>query len=207
MRKNELVYRHILDSVLEKRQIKFQQKKLAEAFGISVSTVHQALQPLKRLNALKIGGRFFTILSTEKILYYWACHRNMEKELLKKYYIPKPVAYRSAVCGPEVIFGGYERLNDLFKTPPADFDIAIWYIKANEENMTELEQRLQELEADPEPRNNFFNTLIYQQDDFLKFYGGRIPYCQAFVDVFNRPDWYSKDYIKEFENYYEAILE
>jgi hypothetical protein len=205
MKNSEIIIRELLYSSIEERVLNFQQKQLSSKFNLAIGTIHNILKPLRNINAIEVGGRGFKIINVKKLLYYWACHRSFEKDVMKKYQIDTGVKYRSAICPSSVIIGGYEHLASSLGYSPADYDVAIWYIMDTKE-IPEIESRLSPLNPDAKPKNQYYNTFILQADSNLFRYK-TIPIAQSFVDIFNRKEWYTKDYIKAFEQKYEAILE
>ncbi len=68
MKKKELVYREILYQDMEKGSRKLTQAGLAKRLRISLSTVNHALEPLKKMGAVRIKSRSFETVDTRKIL-------------------------------------------------------------------------------------------------------------------------------------------
>ena len=62
MKKIELVFRRILEEAIEKKNRKVTQAEIARALQISLSTVNLALEHLKKMNAVEIKNRSFTII-------------------------------------------------------------------------------------------------------------------------------------------------
>src|SRR3989344_2651837 len=88
MKKIEFIWRHLLHQTLENRQTFFRQQDLAGHFRLSSSTVNLALKPLRLLSAVKVGGRGFTVIDAEKILYHWASHHRLSPDLSLRVNLP-----------------------------------------------------------------------------------------------------------------------
>src|SRR3989338_10053537 len=92
MKKIELVYGYILEQALEKKRRSMTQAEIAEALGISLSTVNAAINHLRKMNAVKVKLRGFDVADTKKILLYWASIRNIEKDIVYSTRIDAPAA-------------------------------------------------------------------------------------------------------------------
>ena len=91
MLKKEFIYREILFQVLEKNNRKLTQLDLSRRFNISLSTVNNAIQPLKQMNSIQINLKNFIVSDPKKILYYWASIRNINKDIVYKTRVDLPV--------------------------------------------------------------------------------------------------------------------
>ena len=91
MKKIETIWHHILWLVLEKGNYKFTQKEITEYFKYSSSTVNLAVKKLALIGAVDIKGKFFVVKDAKKILYYWATHRNIQKNIIYETYIGESI--------------------------------------------------------------------------------------------------------------------
>src|SRR3989344_1261080 len=82
MKKTEIIYREILDQVIEKKNSTLTQSELSKKLKVSLSTVNHALKPLIKVNSVEIKQRCFNVIDAKKILYYWASIRNLEKDTI-----------------------------------------------------------------------------------------------------------------------------
>ncbi len=186
MKNNEIIWREILTQFLTKKTTQFTQKELAEKYGFSFSTVFNALKPLRSLGAVDVGGRNFRIMDYEKILTYWATHRQLDKEVIYQTYIAGGSAEIEAQMTPDVTFAAYSAWKLRYGNPPADYDKVYVYARDNRALM----QRF------PLVEDGQANLIVWQADPFLKQYGNTVPLAQLFVDFWNLPEWYAKDYLK-----------
>lgn len=82
MTKKEILWREILHQAAQNKKLEFTQKELAEKFGISTSTVFNALKIPRESGAVEVSGRNFIVRDTEKFLYLWATKRNVSRETI-----------------------------------------------------------------------------------------------------------------------------
>ena len=94
---------------------------------------------------------------------------------------------------PQVIFGLYSAASLYYKKEPADYDHI--YIYSNEANFEEVLKRL--LSIDKKRKN--YNLFIVKKDKWLGRYKN-FPWEQIFVDIWNAPEWYAKDFLAAIEN-------
>lgn len=194
MKKIELVYREILYQVLEKKNRKLTQLWLAKTLKISLSTVNLALRHLKKMNAVDIRTRSFVVIDPKKVLYYWASIRNLEKDIVYKTRVEKPVAKIEKEMPDNIVYGGYTAYKFMFKDVPADYSEV--YVYGTEG----IKKRF------PKSNNNP-NLFILEKDDLMKRYGKKTTLAQTFVDLWNIRTWYAKDFLKAMEERIDAILE
>lgn len=183
MQKKETIWRHILEETSKKPTSVFTQKDIAKKFGISTSTVFNALKIPRQLSAVEITGRYFRIKDAEKLLMIWATHRNLNKEIIYKTKVDASTREIEGTMPPNIIFGAYSAYRFAFDETPADYSTV--YIYA--EDLTEIEKRfpLQKGTA---------NLYVLKKDDNLDAFGKITPASQIFVDLWNLPEWYAKDY-------------
>ena len=58
-----------MNQAIENKKLEFTQKELAERFGISTSTVFNALKIPRESGAIDVTGKNFSVRDTEKFLY------------------------------------------------------------------------------------------------------------------------------------------
>lgn len=195
MRKIETIWREILFSALEEGERRFEQKKLALKFGFSTSTVFQALKIPRQMGAVRVTGRFFILEDPEKLLYYWASVRNLEKDILASFRVGETALSVEGKMPPEVIFGAYSSARMVLETPPADYDKI--YVYSNKPD--EIKERFLIQKGNP-------NLFVLKQDKFLVNYGQKTCLAQTFVDLWNLKDWYAKEYTKAVKEKIDTIL-
>jgi len=82
MLKIELIWRELLYRAIDKRQPEFSITELAERFSLSTSVVSHALFPLRELKMVKIEKTSSQITDSEKLLFFWATRRKLEKDII-----------------------------------------------------------------------------------------------------------------------------
>lgn len=185
MKKSELCYREILFQAMEKKNRKLTQAYLARTIKISLSTVNNALEPLRRMNAIKVERRSFRIIDAKKILYYWASIRNLEKDIIYKTRVDKPVREIEREMPDNIVYAGFSAFKFKFKDVPADYSEVYVY----GEN---LEKRFARNEKNP-------NLFVLRKDDLIEKYNKTGSIAQIFVDLWNLRQWYAKDFLKALE--------
>lgn len=183
MQKKETIWRHILEETLKKPTSVFTQKDIANKFGISTSTVFNALKIPRQLSAVEITGRYFRIKDAEKLLMIWATHRNLNKEIIYKTKVDSNTREIEGMMPPDIIFGAYSAYRFAFDESPADYGTV--YIYAGD--LTEIKKRFP-------PQKGTANLYILKKDEHLGKFGKTTPITQTFVDLWNLPEWYAKDY-------------
>jgi len=193
MKKLEFVYREILFQAMEKKNRKLTQSYLAKALNISLSTVNNALKPLRKMNSIRINKRSLDIIDIKKILYYWASIRNIEKDIIYKTRVNKAVREIEAEMPNNIVYAGYSAYKFKFKSVPADYSEVYVY-------GSNLEKRF------PLNKNNP-NLFILKKDSLIGRYYKTGTIAQVFVDLWNLREWYAKDFLKEMEEKINGILE
>lgn len=185
MTKKEVIWREILFQAIENKKTGFTQKELAQKYGFSLSTVFNALKTPRSVNAIE-GKRGFRIRDIEKFLHLWATFRNLKKDIIYQTNVQKSVREIEAEMPPSVIFGAYSAFLKKYKEAPADYDKVYVYIE--EENLKEVKKRFPF-------QKGYQNLIILKVDPWLKNFAQLTPDCQTFVDLWNLPEWYAKDFL------------
>lgn len=184
MTKKEIIWREILTQALEKKINKFTQKDLAQKFGFSLSTVFNALKAPREAQIIEVSGRDFKIRDLEKFLYFWATARSLKKDIIYSTCVKSSVLEIEANMPPDVIFGAYSAFRKKYNEAPADYDKVYIYAK----DLEEIKKRF------PAAKNHH-NLIVLKSDEFLKNYGLLASSAQIFVDLWNLPEWYAKDFL------------
>ncbi|MFH1641383.1 MAG: winged helix-turn-helix domain-containing protein [Nanoarchaeota archaeon] len=193
MNNKEIVYREILYNVMEKNNRNLTQSHLAKTLQLSLSTVNNAMQPLRNMGAIKINPRNFIVLDAKKILYYWASVRNLEKDIIYKTRVDMPVKEIEKNMPDDIIYSAYSAYKYKLKDVPADYSEVYVY-------GTDLEKRF--------PSNkNAPNLFVLKKDKLAEKYGKTMTIAQLFVDLWNVKEWYATEFIKGLEVKINAILE
>ena len=188
MKRIEEIYREILHQSLEKKNNVLTQKKLAIKLDVSISTVNHALQILRKMNAIKVNPRNFKIVSSKKILYYWACIRNIKKDIVYKTRINDNVINIEKNMPDDVVYAAYTAYKFKFKDVPSDYSEV--YVYSN--NIKEIKRRFP-------AKNNIANLFVLKQDTNLNKYGKTSTIANIFVDLWNIEEWYAKEFLKSLE--------
>jgi len=196
MLKAEFVFREILFQVLEKKIYVFTQKDLAERLDVSLSNVNFALRPLRKMNAIKVNPRNFSVVNARKILYYWSSVRDLKKDIIYKTRVERPAREIERAMPSGIVFGAFSAFKFKFKGVPADYSEVYVYGGS----LSEIRKRF------PERKGNA-NLFVLQKDELMNSYGNTTPIAQTFVDLWNLPEWYAKDFLKELEAKINGLLE
>ncbi|MBU2637801.1 MAG: hypothetical protein KJ955_02415 [Nanoarchaeota archaeon] len=186
MKKIELVFRELLFQAIEKQNRRFTQLALSRELGLSTSMISFALKPLKKMNAVEVRQRGFSVIDPRKVLYHWASVRNIEKDILYKTRAEMPVIEIEKAMPDNIVYGAYSAYRLKFKDAPADYSEA--YIYGDET----LKIRFPETKG---PANLF----VLKKDHLMERYGKLTTMAQTFVDLWNIKSWYASEYLKALE--------
>lgn len=187
MKKIELIWRELLDSGINNPV--FEQKQLAQKFGFSTSTVFAAIKPLRGIGAVEVTGRNFKIINFEKILMFWATHRNLQKDIIFQTHVDLPVFEIEGLVDNKTVFGAYTAARNLLDEAVSDYDKVYVYGGVS---------RFPKVKGVP----NFF---ILKKDKFMK--GKTTSVAQTFVDLWNLSDWFAYDYMKALKAKFYPMIE
>lgn len=196
MKKIELIWRHLLYETVEKRVTRFRQQELAAHFAISSSTVNVGLAPLRRLGAVRVGGRGFEVHDWEKILYHWANHRDLSSDLAHAMRVNLPIHAIEGALPHGTVPTAYTAVQERFGEPPADYDTVYCY----SHNPQDVIKRFAGDVIRGRP-----NLFLLGSDPFLATYP-TIPLAQLFVDLWNLSDWYAKDFVRQVKEAIDGLL-
>jgi len=188
MLKKEIIWREILFQAIEKNVFNFQQKELAEKFNYSLSTVFNALKPVREIKAIEVSGKGFKLKSVEKLIYLWGTHKKLSKDIIYKTFVNEPVERIEANMPADIIWAGFSAYKRRFNETPADYGKV--YVYSN--NINEIKKRFPHKKG-PE------NLFILKPDQYLKYYGQTGSFGQIFVDIWNNEDWYAREFIKKLK--------
>lgn len=198
MFKKEIIWREILYQGLEKNNRQFQQKILAADFGFSLSTVFNSLKIPRKIGAVKVSGRNFILIDPLKLLYLWATCRNLEKEIIYKTNVKESIREIEGLMPQDIVFGAYSAFKFRIKEPPpADYDKI--YIYSSPKTLPKIKRRFP-------PQRGYENLIILKSDPILKKYGQTTSLAQTFVDLWNLPEWYSRDFYLALEQKIHGFL-
>jgi hypothetical protein len=182
MFKIEYIWRDLLDRVIEEKKPEFTITELSKKYSLSTSVVNHALYPLRQLNIVKIGKFSSKVVDWERLLYFWATRRNLKKDIVYFTFSPLPVYDREGLMPEDVVPTAYTAFRYFFKKTPADYD-HIYFYSNNIENVSKRFPK----------RKNPPNIFILKPDSYLKKLK-KVSLSQLFVDLWNLPEWYAKDF-------------
>lgn len=190
MLKKELIWREILHKCFEEGILSFTQKELAERLKVSLSTVNNALKLPRATGAIGVTGRNFRIKDKEKFLLLWASHHRLEKDIIYQTHVDSRIQESEGQVPPSVIFGAYSAYAKKYGIPSADYDTVYIYAEANA--LPEIRRRFPK-------EKGLANLFVLKADQGLKNYDGVTPNIQTFVDLWNLPQWYAKDFLEDLK--------
>ncbi|MFH1233637.1 MAG: hypothetical protein V1649_03230 [Patescibacteria group bacterium] len=188
MLKKEIIWREILYQAIEKKQYQFTQKELAQKFKFSLSTVFNALKIPRANGSIKVFGRFFKVIDKQKFLSIWATFRNLNKDIIYQTWVDMSIKKIEGELPADIIPTAYTAYCLKFKDSSADYDKVYVYAK----NLDQIKKRF------PFKKGRL-NLIILKPDDFLKNYGVFPPLCQIYVDFWNLPEWYAREFLNNLE--------
>ena len=184
MKKIEVIWREMLFQAIEKNKVEFNQSTLAEKFGFSTSTVSAALSQIRQMGIVKVQKKFFRLVNVEKLLFFWATKRQLNRELIYKTRVDLPIMEIEGLLPGSIIPAAYMAYRFRYKSSPSDYDHVYVYGTKNE-----VEKRFPQ-------KSGYPNLFVLKPDEFLKNYK-TLPLSQIFVDLWNLPEWYSRDFYQE----------
>jgi len=187
MSKKEILWREIIHQASENKKFEFTQLELAEKFGISTSTVFNALKIPRESGAIEVTGRNFTVRDAEKFLYLWATQRNIGRETAYETYFPAGPKEIEGMMPAGAIYAAYSAYSKKYGEAPADYDKV--YVYVDEKTLAELKNRFPKQKGRP-------NLFALKADSYLQTYGAVTPDAQTFADLWNLRDWFAKDFLE-----------
>lgn len=194
MKKTEQVYREMLYGAIELKNRRFTQSELSSKLKISLSNIHHALAPLRKMGAIAVNPRNFVVVSPKKALYYWACMRNIGQDIVYSTRVESPVRNIEQNMPSGIIYTAYSGYKLKFKDAPADYSEV--YIYADD--LKEIRKRFPSSDKLP-------NLFMLSKDENFKY--KQVPAGQLFVDIWNLKEWYAKDFLKAMEARLHGLLE
>lgn len=186
MKKGERVYNEILYNYYELNKRELTQTYLSTECNTSLSTVNNALKPLKEMNVIKTNPMNFVVLDPYKMLLFWATKRTFVSDIFYKTRIEESVSEIEKSMPEEVIFAAFSAFKIRFGEVPADYSEVYVYA----ENM--WKERFPERKGPP-------NVIFLKKERILEKYGKITTIAQTFVDLWNINTWYAQEFLKELE--------
>ena len=191
MNKKEIVYRNIACSYIDGNN-RFTQLGLSKELGISISTVNSAVRDLAGINAVRISTRSFAVSAIERVLFYWASCRKLDRDVIYSTRVDAGVREIEADMPMGIAFTAYTAYVLTYKDAPADYSEV--YVYVSEEAVDEIKERFSVNKGIP-------NLFVMRADDDLdkwiksnKIKRSSVCPAQAFVDLWNIRTWYAKEF-------------
>lgn len=200
MKKKDLIWREILEGAL-KGQFQFVQEDLAKKFKTSTSMIHFTLKRPKEIGVIEVRGRFFRLTDFDKFLDLWAAGRDLMDDWVYKASSDLSVDQIENALPKGVIFSGFSAYKKIFNELPADYDSVMVY-QTNKKDLEAIKRQF------PESKDNqtFPRLLVYDGRDSGLDPNQQIPLTQLYVDLWNFPKWYVKDYLAALKLKIDGIL-
>lgn len=191
IKKIETIWHDILYSALQNKKYKHTQQKYAKEFNYSLSTVNHALEIPTQIGAIRKESKFFVLSDFFKLLYYWASYRTLTNDIIYKTNSKNTVTKIEGLIVPNSIFAGYTAAKKHLIEPPADY--AKVYFYANKNMLTQIKRGF------PEEKSDNPNVFVLKEIPSMHKYGNLTTLPQTFVDIWNMPDWYSRNFTGALE--------
>lgn len=196
MFKEEAVIREILCEVLYGNNA-IEQKRISQLLQVSIGLVNKTVARLEQMGAMSKTGRNYSITSYKKVLMFWSSLRNLQRDLIYSTRVSGPVREIERSLPDGSILSAYTAFNYLFNEAPADYSEVWAYVP--EDIFSEVEERF--------PSNNLPGNLYVLKGDELLVENSKryskgmsiVSVPQLYVDLWNIPSWYSKEYIALLE--------
>lgn len=198
MMKIETIWHHLLYIAINKKQFKFTQSELAREFGYSLSTVNHSLAIPGEIGAIRKESKYFVLSDWQKLIYYWASVRRLEKDVIYKTYLQENISEIEGLVPQEVIYACYSAGKYHLEEAPADYSKVYFY--ASPDQLVEVQKRFP-LNKKIEP-----NIFVLKMPLIMKKYEKFTTLPQTFVDIWNCPDWYARDFVNALEEKINGIL-
>ncbi|MBU3935686.1 hypothetical protein KJ909_03360 [Patescibacteria group bacterium] len=198
MKKIETTWHHLLILAIEKGQFKHTQESLAGHFGYSLSTINLAVKKAAAVGAVKMSGKFFVLSDPKKLLFYWATHRNLDKDILYKTHSGLPISEIEGLIPPQSIMGGFSAAKKILGEAPSDYSKVFFYLSPET-----VETATKRYPASTKGNENIFVLKSYPKQ---KEYGQITTLPQTFVDLWSLSDWYAKDFLTSLEEKIDGLL-
>ncbi|MDI6778422.1 MAG: HTH domain-containing protein [Patescibacteria group bacterium] len=190
MSKKEIIWREILHQAITNRKLDFTQKELARKFGVSLSTVFNALKIPRQSGSIKVTGRNFSVRDAEKFLYFWATQRNLKRDTIFETNIMTGVREAEGLMPPGIVFGAMSAYAKKYGEAPADYDKV--YIYAGRKDLVEIKKRF------PYQKGQT-NLFVLEKDPWLEKFGPVTSDVQTFADLWNLEDWYAREFLNKLK--------
>lgn len=198
MKKIETIWHYLLLHALNEGVFRHTQQDLAKRFHMSLSTVNHALRVPAAIGAIRKESKFFVLEDAIKLLYYWASVRSLRRKIFYLTYGEQSIGEIESLALPTSIFACYSAAKMILSEPPADY--ASVYFYDDPAQIKTIQTRF------PPNTNNPPNIFFLTKSRDLEEVGGYATLPLTFVDIWNLPDWYAKDFMKALEETIHGLL-
>lgn len=171
----------------------FTQLEISKELGVSLSIVNRVVTTLREINAVRVRRRSFSVIALDRLLLYWATHRNLKKDIVYQTRADLPVEEIERTMPNGIAFTAYTAYRLLFGEAPADYSEV--YLYADGDLLKEVKRRFGSNDRIP-------NVIVLKCDRYLevemkehKLRSSSVCRAQLFVDLWNINQWYAKDYV------------
>ncbi len=216
MNKKCMVYRYIAEHALVDKKAKFNVRGIASELGMAPDTASNAVAPLKRIGAIDMQRRYFTLNSMEKLLSVWAVARNFAKDIIYKTYVNGlSVTEMENMLPSGIAYTNYSGYSKLFGNDVSTYSEV--YAYAVDEAAKEIMKRFPERALTS--GSGYYNLIILKPDYVLerriiekRLEHSAVSLPQLYVDLWNAKEWYAYEFLKRVkekidDKYAKAILE
>ncbi|MEM2874525.1 MAG: hypothetical protein QW567_00650 [Candidatus Hadarchaeales archaeon] len=173
MRRKDNVFREILYRVLERDEWYMTQKSLAEACKVSLDTTHKVVRTLVSFKAVEKKPLGFRVVNFFKILQYWACTRDLYRDVVYTTYAPENAASIESGMPEGAIFTGFSGYVRKFPKPMDYTEVFVYA------DPVLVQQKFKKRHV-TRP-----NIIVLRMDEHLKMVsrGGVVPTAQLYADL------------------------
>lgn len=197
MKKIEIIWQFLLLQALTKGIFRHTQQDLARRFSISLSTVSHAIQKPTAIGAIRKESKFFVLEDVMKLLYFWASARNLQRRIIYQTHVDMSVTEIEGIALPTSLFACYSAARLILGTAPADY--ASVYFYDDPIHLDAIKTRFPPVSGKPP-------NVIFLEKSHIMDADGVTTLPLTFVDIWNLPDWYAKDFIAALEVKIHGLL-
>ena len=188
IKKKEWIYRDILERFTERKESRFTQLELSKKFSVSLSTVNNALAPLRSMGAIEVKQRGFVLSDAKKLMLHWATIRSLDKDVVYRTRMDAPPAEIEGMMPAEAVFTACSAFRMRYHEAPSDYSEV--YVYADGKTLEEIKRRFPPAGGPP-------NIIVLASDPHLA--KGMVSEPQLFADLWNIKNWYAKDFLASLE--------
>ncbi len=192
MNRQETVFRRIAYGYVRGER-SFTQLGVSKELGVSLSIVNSAVRNLSEINAVRVKARSFEIMALDRLLLYWATHRNLGKDVVYQTRAEMPVRGIEQSMPNQIAFTGYTAYRYLYGDAPADYSEV--YVYATQRGLEQIKDRFTPNEKVPNVTVLRCDGELENEIDRGVLKSSSVCPPQIFVDLWNMREWYAKDFV------------